>query len=74
MNATNNQDRKDNRINKWVVGGIVLAIILLIMLLRSCSAGSNEYHMVLNGDNPFEIALNDQYTDPGVTLDRKSVV
>ena len=68
MNATNNQDRKDNRINKWVVGGIVLAIILLIMLLRSCSAGSNEYHMVLNGDNPFEIALNDQYTDPGVTF------
>lgn len=68
MKATNNQDRKENRINKWVVGGIVLAIILLIMLLRSCSAGSNEYHMVLNGDNPFEIALNELYTDPGVTF------
>lgn len=72
MNATtNNRNQNDNRNTKRaiVIGALVIAVILLILCLRSCgSNGNNAYHMILNGDNPFEIALNDQFVDPGVTF------
>lgn len=69
--TTNNENRNDNR-KKQVTFGVITAavIIVIILLLRSCSAGNgNEsYTMKLNGDNPFEIAMGEQYVDPGVTF------
>lgn len=58
----------NNRKTKVTIGVIaaVIFIIWLLCQLRGC--GSVDYTMQLNGDNPFEIALNSQYIEPGVTF------
>lgn len=60
-----NNMKHDNAIRLAMDLLVVVAIILSIFLYK-CFAP--EYHMVMNGDNPFKIAMNEQYVDPGVTF------